>query len=174
MTQQCSLLLFEKRSRLTCHPRAPSFRRNLVPPHLPGPTQKIPRLGSFSSLVMSSPDPSASPAPGPVQLARSLRLLRSDASSSVRFLRAEFGGLTGKLAAFRLLGRQPGEADGGRDGGRQQRERVGLRRYDERRESVGALIEEYKQDPEIGPRTSASYIRRQADAARAGVAGEAG
>lgn len=77
-------------------------------------------------------------------------------------------------AAFRLLGRQPGEADGGRDGGRQQRERVGLRRYDERRESVGALIEEYKQDPEIGPRTSASYIRRQADAARAGVAGEAG
>ena len=53
---------------------------------------------------MSSPDPSASPAPGPVQLARSLRLLRSDASSSVRFLRVEFGGLTGNLAAFRPLG----------------------------------------------------------------------
>ena len=53
---------------------------------------------------MSSVDPSASPAPGPVQLARALRLLRSDASSSVRFLRVEFGALTGNFAAFSSLG----------------------------------------------------------------------
>ena len=53
---------------------------------------------------MSSPDPSASPAPGPVQLAHALRLLRSDASSSVRFLRVEFGALTGNFAALSSLG----------------------------------------------------------------------
>ena len=52
MTQQCSLLLFEKISGLTCHYRAPNLRRNLVPPRLPGPT---PRPAASGHPALPSP-----------------------------------------------------------------------------------------------------------------------